>query len=361
MDMNKKILIADASSFDRSVMLNALKNTYPVLESNNGLKALELFTEEAEHIKLAVIDITLPYLDGFQLLKQIKRMENTETIPIILTSAEAVKQDILDAFRYGAADFVVKPFEADFFRQRVLSLLSTSSSLPGQALSRLVSDNAVSLDDIIEYDKSLNRTFRNLFSYRRIETPYHIKRVSLFTGVLLRALSEHTSSGIHLNEPQIQLIIRAAAYHDIGKIAIPDLILKNRDRLTEEQRLIYHAHTTKGAELLQINNNPALHSFVQLAVNIAQNHHEKWDGSGYPGGLRGNRIPLSAQVVGFAADFDKYSRKLYGFTDSPFEESIKKMLQFQHTYNPMLIRALAYSEWSINEIIDKYPEKKSKK
>ncbi|QHI71924.1 HD domain-containing phosphohydrolase [Aminipila terrae] len=360
MDNSKKILIADASQFDRSVMDDALKNTYTILETQTGLKALELFIEEVDNIKLAIIDIAIPLMDGFDVLQHIKRLDKAKSIPVILTSKDAVKEDILKAFQYGAADFMTKPFEADFLRQRVLALLSNSSKIPGTALTNLVTSSEADIDEIKEYDKSLNKTLRNLFSYRQIETPYHLKRVSLFTGTLLKILAKNSSSGVNLSESQIELIIRASIYHDIGKIAIPDDILRRKSNLTDKQRLIYQTHTAKGAEVLEINTNPSLHSFIQLAVNIAQNHHENWDGSGYPNKLKGNEIPLSAQVVRLATDFDKFSRDIYGITDTVFEVAMEKVLELQQMYNPMLIRALAHSEFVMNKIMDKYSDSSKK-
>ncbi|WP_312647758.1 response regulator [Aminipila sp.] len=360
MNTDKKILIADASSFDRSIMYNALKNTYTILESNNGLRTIELFIEEIDHIKLAIIDISLPRMDGFDVLQHIKLIDHAKNIPIILTGTEAIKENILKAFQYGASDFMVKPFEPDFFRQRVLSLLGNSSKIPGNALNKLVSDTDADIENLKEFDKFLNKTLKNLYSLRQIETPYHLKRVSLFTGTLLKTLAKNSASGVNLNESQIELIIRASTYHDIGKVAIPDEILRNVDILTEQQRATYNSHTTRGAELLQINNNPALSSYTQLTINIAQNHHENWDGSGYPNGLKGNEIPLSAQVVSLAADFDRFSRDFYGVVDNVFEVAMERVLTFQHKYNPMLIRALAHSESVIEKIIEKYSDKRLK-
>lgn len=360
MNTDKKILIADASSFDRSIMYNALKNTYTILESNNGLSTIELFLRDIDNIKLAIIDISLPRMDGFDVLQHIKMIDNAKSIPIILTGTEAIKENILKAFQYGASDFMAKPFEPDFFRQRVLSLLGNSSKIPGKALNKLVSNSDADIENLKEFDKFLNKTAKNLYSLRQIETPYHLKRISLFTGALLKILSKNSASGVSLNESQIELIIRASTYHDIGKVAIPDDILRDVDILTDQQRAIYNSHTTRGAELLQINNHPDLYAFMQLAINIAQNHHENWDGSGYPNGLKGNEIPLSAQVVGLATDFDKFSRDFYGVVDNVFEVAMDKVLAYQNKYNPLLIRAFAHSESVIDKIIEKYPEKRLK-
>lgn len=358
MDADKKILIADSSSFDRSIIFGALKNTYTIIETNNGIKALEYLMSDMDHIKLAIIDISLPRMDGYDVLQHIKTMEQAKKLPIVLTGTEATKENILKAFQYGASDFIAKPFEPEFFRQRVLSLLGSSSKIPGKALNRLVTNSANNIDVIKEYDKFLNKTLRNLYSVRQIESPYHLKRISLFTGTLLKVLCKNSASGVNLNESQIELIIRASVYHDIGKIAIPDEILQNPDNLTEEQTIIYNSHTTKGSDILQINNNPQLSDFLQLTINIAQSHHESWDGSGYPHGLKGNDIPLSAQTVNLAVDFDRFSRDFYGITDNVFEIALEKILELQNRYNPILIRALSHSEAVINKIIEKYPERK---
>lgn len=358
MNLEKKILVADASSYDRSIMCNALKNTYTILQSNTGIKTLEIFLKEIDNIKLAILDISLPHLDGFEILYQIKEINKAKKIPIVLISNKAIKQNILKAFSYGASDFILKPFEDEFFRQRILSLLGNSSKAPGKALHKLVINSDNNIEFIKEYDKFLNKTFKNLFSFRQIETPYHLKRVSLFTGIILKSLSKNVASGVDFNDSQIEEIIRASTYHDVGKLAIPDEILRNRDDLTTQQQIIYNSHTTKGAELLSINNNPELESFIQLSINISNNHHESWDGSGFPHGIKGNEIPLSAQVVGAATDLDKFSRDFLGIVDNIFEITMEQIFINQNKYNPLILRALSQSELVIDKIIKKYPDRK---
>lgn len=357
MNLDKKILVADASSYDRSIICNALKNTYTILQSNSGLKTVEIFHEEIDNIKLAIINISLPHLDGFDVLSQIKEINLPKNIPIVVISSETNKQTILKAFNYGASDFIIKPFDSEVFRQRVLSLLGNSSKVPGKALHNLVTNHDTNMESVQEYDKFLHKTFKNLFNFRQIETPYHLKRVSLFTGTILKSLSKNVASGINLNESQIDQILRASTYHDVGKLAIPDEILKNLDSLSNQQHIIYNSHTIKGAELLSINNNPELNNFIQLSINIALNHHECWDGSGYPRGIKGNEIPLSAQVVGTAIDLDKFTSDFNGMIDNIFEIAMKQIYINQNKYNPLILRALNQSEIIINKIIKNYPDK----
>lgn len=359
MDTTKKILIADASSFDRSLMCNSLKNTYTIIESNSGNKTLELFVEEIDNIKLAIIDIALPYVDGLDVLFRIKTINKGKNIPIIIIATQANKPNVLRAFKYGASDFIRKPFDADFFRQRVLSLLGDSSKIPGKALYKLVNSNETHIEDIKEYDRNMNKVLKDLYSFRKIETPHHLKRVSLFSGVLLKLLSKNTASGIQLTETQIEIIVRASTYHDVGKLAIPDSILANVDFLDAEEETMYQSHTLKGAELLQLNNNPHMITFSKIAIDIAKYHHESWDGSGYPEGLKGNKIPLAAQIIGCATSLDKFSREYYGIVDNVFEIAMEQILINQNHFNPLLIRALTQSESFMNKIINKYPDSRT--
>lgn len=358
MDKAKKILIADASNFERSIMTSALKGTYHIIETNTGVKALELFSKENNNIKLIIIDISLPVINGFNFLLRIKAMDKSKNIPIILIGANAIKPNVLKAFNYGASDFIKKPFEPEFFRQRILSFLGNSSKVPGKKLNQLLDNNEINIKAITAYDKTLSKVLKNLYRFRKIETPHHLKRISLFSGTLLKLLSKNKASGINLSEPQIELIVRASTYHDVGKLAIPDNILENIDYLTDEEKTLYRTHTLRGVELLHLNNNPKMHTFIQIAMDIAHYHHENWDGSGYPEGLKGNEIPLAAQIVGCSTNLDKYSREFYGMVDNVFEVAMEQVLIEQSKFNPLLIRALTQSESVMNKIINKYPDSK---
>ena len=358
----KYILVADASTFDRSNIVGLLKHNYPVKEANNGIKALEIFQENPKGCQLAVIDAFLPRMDGFSLLSRIRMLDASKKVPIVMMGIGVNNQHVLNAFRLGATDFIAKPIrDEEEFQTRMEGYLGAPSTIKGSQLSNLVSNaygnQEVERQALKEYVKRAIKTVNGLFSLRKVETPDHLKRISLYTGLILKVLAQDKTSRLKLTEEQMDLVVQASYFHDIGKVALPDWLLEQHMGLTAKEKEAYRSHTIRGAEILALNNSPntQIQSFIKLAQNIALNHHEHWDGSGYPKGKKEGDIPISAQIVGIATDFDKFTRG-YFKSASPFTIGISRILQYKTRYNPRLIKAMATLEKQINSVIEKYPD-----
>ncbi|MFV0515950.1 MAG: HD-GYP domain-containing protein [Aminipila sp.] len=356
MTAEKKLLVADASHFDRATISSALKNTYEILEVNNGISALGLVLEDPSKIRLGIIDISLPRMNGYEVLQKIKLIPKTKDIPIVLVGTESVKNNVVRGFQLGAIDFIAKPFEQDFFRERILSILKGSSLSYNSKLFDLVNNTEMYFNEVKQYDNVLNKTFKSLLMFRRFESPRHLRRVSLFSGIILKKFLENFPSEIYLNSEQMEIFTRATAYHDIGKISIPDNILQNHDSLTPKEQKIYNQHTIKGEELLQLHINPKLKDYIALCSDIASYHHECWDGSGYPRGIKGDDIPLPAQIVGLATSIDHFTRHFQGNNHGFFELAMEGILLDKEQYNPALLKALSASELVVNQIALKYAD-----
>jgi putative two-component system response regulator len=354
MNSKKKLLIVDVSETDRAMIAYSFKDSFTILETNNSFDAVSIFMKEKNDIALIFLDIYMPIMNGIEVLQKIRTIDAAEETPVILIAAEAIQDDVLKGYEYGISDFIVKPCPPKELQSRVLPILNGTRRSPGKALSEAISSSSYDLAAIQAYDKKLLICLRNLYEARKVESFNHLKRISLYTACLLKALVKSKASGVDLNEEQIELISRASVYHDIGKLTIPDDILKNARALNSGEQQIYNKHTDRGAEILSINNNPNMEYFVNLAVEIAQCHHEKWDGSGFPNALVEEQIPFSAQVVGIALDFDRLTKYSLDESQDFFKVSVQKMMSMQGMYNPIVLRALARSETIFTKIALKY-------
>lgn len=356
MSFNKKILIIDDSEADRTAIGYPFKDNFTIIESDNGFDGISLFMKQKKEIVLIFLDVNMPIMNGIETLQKIKAIDTNHETPVILLTSTPMQDDVLKGYKYGIVDFIIKPCPPKDLRSRVISVLNSRGKLAGKELSESISSSTHDLVAIQNYDKKLMTCLNHLYEARKVESFNHVKRISLYTASLLKELVKTSGNGLDLNDEQIELISRAAVYHDIGKLTIPDIILKNERALTFEEQQIYNKHPERGTEILSINDNPNMSYFVHLAVAIARCHHEKWDGSGFPNGLSGDEIPFSAQVVGVALDFDKLSRNALG-NESIFRLAVQKMMSLQGAYNPIILGALARSETIFTKIAQKYTHK----
>lgn len=354
MNLKKKLLIVDASETDRTTIAYPFKDSYAIVEADNSFDAISIFMKQRNEIALIFLDVAMPIMNGIEVLQKIRAIDPAEETPVILLTSEAIEDDVLKGYQYGVSDFIVKPCPPKELEARVMPIINGTRKHPGKALSEAISSSTYDLTAIQAYDKKLLICLTNMYEARNVESSNHLKRISLYTACLLKALVNNIASGVVLNEEQIELISRASVYHDIGKLTIPDYILENSRNLNSKEQQIYNKHPDRGTEILSINNNPNMEYFVNLAGEIASCHHEKWDGSGFPNGLTGEAIPFSAQVVGIALDFDRHTKHSLDESQDFFKISVQKMMGMQGMYNPIILRALARSETIFTKIALKY-------
>lgn len=285
-------------------------------------------------------------------MERFRNISEREDVPIFIVSAEALEENVLKCYDLGMSDFIVKPFDPAILKQRVSSVLKSHNESYGQILTETVKESTFNAEAVRTFDSELSNILQRLFAPREIEDPHHLKRVSMYSGIILNTLAKIENNGLDLNEDQIELIVRASSYHDIGKLAIPDRILVNCPDLSAEDFEVYKTHTSLGADMLQFVKDSDISSFIQILSNIAKYHHEKWNGSGYPEGLSGMDIPLCAQILSLAHDFDEFFTSPFVLED--FKSVAERIIAQKECYNPIILKALIRSEAAITEVMQQY-------
>ncbi len=309
------VLVVDDTPDNLMLIADLLRNRYRVKAANSGEKALRLLQGDALP-DLILLDIMMPGLSGYEVAKQLKRAPRTRNIPIIFLTAMAAAEDEIRGLGLGAADYITKPIIPPVLLARVetqikvkaaADFLRDQNDFLEQEVQRRTREVTAIQDVTIHAMASLAETRDN-------ETGNHIRRTQHYVKLMAELLREHPRFGHFLDEETIKLLFKSAPLHDIGKIGIPDRILLKPGRYTAEEFEIMKTHTTLGRDAIQHAEDQLgiTVDFLQLAKEIAYSHQEKWDGSGYPQGLAGDDIPISARLMALADVYDALiSRRVY--------------------------------------------------
>ena len=293
-----KILIADDSEMNRAILADMLGDSYEIIEAENGLEAIAAIQKYSIELSLILLDIVMPEMDGFGVLDTMNKRRWIDDIPVIMISAESSPATIERAYELGVTDFISRPFDAMIVQRRVINTILLYAKQ--KKLMGLVADQI--------YEKEQNNSLMidilsHIVGFKNGESAQHVLHVRVLTELLLDALVQHTDQ-YRLTWSDISGISIASALHDIGKIGIPSEILNKPGKLTDEEFEIMKSHSVIGADILKdlpVHQNEPL---VKAAYEICRWHHERWDGRGYPDGLKGDEIPISAQIVALADVYD---------------------------------------------------------
>ena len=334
MNEKEKILIADDSAMNRAILTEMLGDGYEILEAENGRQAVSIMQTNVD-IDLLLLDIMMPEMDGFDVLAMMNKYHWIDDIPVIMISAENASSYVERAYDLGATDYISRPFDMAIVRRRVINTLMLYAKQ--KRLVRLVAEQ------VYEKEKS-SSTMINILShiveFRNGESGLHVLHIQTATDILLRTLVRKNDK-YNLNAADISLISTASALHDIGKINIPASILNKPGKLTKEEFDTMKAHTTTGAEILDKLPFQQESPLVKTAYAICRWHHERWDGRGYPDGLKGEDIPIAAQVVAMADVYDALTsercyKKAFGH-----DKAMEMILNGEcGQFNPLLLECL---------------------
>ena len=334
MDKRQKILIVDDAEFNRVILKEILGETYNYLEAENGNQAIQMIGENIG-IDLMLLDINMPQMNGFEVLKIMKRSQCIEETPVIMISSEESVDTMREAYEMGITDYITRPFDSVIVKKRVQNTLSLYANQ-----NHLVN---VVVDQIYEKEENNNimiRILSSILGSRNSESREHILHIKTATEMMLRQLIKITDV-YHLTEADIALITTASSLHDIGKIYIPEEILNKPGRLTDEEFKIMKTHSELGADIIQDMHLPQENPLVHTAWEICRWHHERWDGKGYPDGLKGEEIPISAQVVSIADVYDALTSERCYKKAFDHDTAIKMILDGQcGQFNPILLKCL---------------------
>lgn len=294
----KTILIVDDMPVNRAILSKIFSNEYLLLEADNGKDALNIIEKEQQKIDIVLLDIYMPILDGFDVMERLKETGRLEHLPVIFITAEDSISMMRKAYELGVTDVITKPFYPDIVRRRVKNVLGLYTKQ--ENLEAIVARQTASLR---KQSLLLAEAMSSIIEFKNMESGQHILRIRIITQYLLETLMQE-GYPVNLTSSEIQLISEAAVMHDIGKITIPDAILNKPARLTPEEFEVIKRHTIEGCEVAKKLKFVRSSEYMNYCFDICRHHHERWDGNGYPDGLKGDEITIWSQVVSIADVYD---------------------------------------------------------
>jgi putative two-component system response regulator len=360
MKQRAHVLVVDDQADNLLILEDVLSDYYDVHPATNGAEALE-YLAAGGRADLILLDVMMPDIDGFEVCRRLKASESTRAIPVMFLTGLDRPEDEELGFSLGAEDFIHKPISPPVVRARVRTHLALSRAT--RALQRrnadlelLVAERTAEISEqtrrlvtskqeVIAAQAATITAFCALAEARDNETGNHIRRTQHYVRILAETLQNHPRFCAELNEDVIQLLFKSAPLHDVGKVATPDAILLKKGKLTPEEWVVMKQHCAYGRNaIVQAENalgGAVDASFLRYAAEIAYGHHERWDGSGYPEGLAGQAIPVSARLMAVADVYDALiSRRVYK-APFPHEQAIEMIVAEKGShFDPDVVDAL---------------------
>ena len=331
------ILVADDSEMNRSILRSMLEESYDIIEAEDGLQAIATLQQMEQEISLVLLDIVMPNVDGFGVLSAMNKYDWIESVPVIMISAENTWEFIERAYDMGVTDYISRPFDMMVVRRRVINTLMLYAKQ--RRLAAMVNEQIYQKEKVNNLMISI---LSHIVEFRNEESGLHVMHIQTMTEILLKSLMRKTDR-YKLDRETINLISNASTLHDVGKICIPSEILNKPGRFTDEEFAIMKGHSQMGADMMKgvpFQDEP----LVKYAYEICRWHHERYDGRGYPDGLKGEDIPISAQVVSLADVYDALtSARVYKPAHS-HEKALSMILNGEcGAFQPLLLECLVES------------------
>lgn len=329
----KIILIVDDTALNRVMLADMLEGDYDILEAASAQEAMDTLAQRWTEISLVLLDVVMPGMDGFQVLAQMNRKHWIESVPVIMISADGSPENIDRAFDLGATDYITRPFDEKTVQRRAVNTINLYTKQKN--LENMVTEQ------IMERERSnfqMVEILSNIVEFRNGESGLHVRHVRAITDILLHAVRRRCPE-YGLTPSLISVITNASALHDIGKISIDEKILNKPGRLTPEEFETMKTHTVIGAKMLEETPGQGeADLFLHMAHDICRWHHERYDGRGYPDGLKGEEIPIAAQVVALADVYDALTATRVYKPAYPTEKAMDMILNGEcGTFNPVLL------------------------
>lgn len=345
-DKRFRVLIVDDSEINRAILKEILRADYDVLEAEGGQQAIDILKEKSNNISLVLLDVLMPAVDGFDVLEFMGNNSIIVDVPVIMLSTESSADFMERAFDMGAVDYVSRPFDPTIVHLRVKNTITLFAKK--RILVDIVAGQVYEKE---KYNRLVTSVLGNIAEFRTGENSAHVIRVNLITELLLRELMKKTDC-YHLTMSRVRRISIASSLHDIGKIAIPEEILNKPDKLTPEEFEIVKTHSEIGASMIKSIYFSDDEPLLKTAYEICRWHHERYDGSGYPDGLSGADIPISAQVAAIADVYDVLTSKRCYKKAYSHKKAIKMICDGEcGCFNPILLKCLLDIEGKLKELL----------
>lgn len=356
--MRDKVLVVDDMEINRVVLTEILQDEYTVITAEDGEQAVELMKEHQEEILVLLLDLLLPGMDGFEVLKIMREKAWIEKIPVLVISCECSAQVEKRCFDYGVSDYIRKPFDNALVKLRLKNIVDLH--VLRNKLEEKVEKQTCLLRQQAERLQKSNENIIDILGSviegRNMESGEHIKRIKGFTRILAKQLMEDYPE-YEMTLEKADMIANASALHDIGKIAIPDGILLKPAKLSEDEYEYMKSHTTRGCEILNQIKGVWDDEYHGLSYEICRFHHERYDGRGYPDGLAGEEIPISAQLVSIADAYDALvNERVYKSAYSKEQAFHMIMTGECGNFSPKLLECFQNAREKFEVLADKYKD-----
>ncbi|MGN0688865.1 MAG: two-component system response regulator [Oscillospiraceae bacterium] len=333
----KRILIVDDSDIDREILKNILQEDFNVCEAANGYAAIEILVTRNPTIDMVLLDISMPYMDGFQVLRLMKE-NNINDVSVILISAEATKDNVEKASQFDITDFIKKPYDHARILEKVCEVLNVEKS-DAVPVSKDISNEVLKATNA--YIKKLSVVYSAYMLNHGKDYDHYLRLRDLMVIVLDEYASKTKNE--ELDYTRIELIAEAAQFHDLGKMTVPDDILNKAvdgkfDDPDEEE--INHNHTVMGANIVWLNEQPLCRYFVEICGDMCMHHHERHDGTGFPHRLKGTENSIYTRFCRLLSKFDKLFYRLTEYDSSRFDVILDELLMDRGSIDPALAATL---------------------
>lgn len=333
-----RVLVADDSETNRAIIKEILSTDFEVVEASDGKEAIDVLRRPDSNISLVLLDILMPNVDGFGVLEAMKKYGWLDYIPVIVISTESTAQFVDKAYEMGTTDFIAKPYNPGIVRHRVLNNIKLFNR--HQFLLEVVADQVYEQH---RYADMMINILSSVMEIKNGESGLHILHINAITRILAQNLLLITDKYTY-TQSDVQLIAVASSLHDIGKMAVPDEIINKPGKLTPEEFAVMKTHSAEGAKLIAGLVEYKDERLIKYAYDICLYHHERYDGRGYPCGLKGDEIPIWAQIVSVADVFDALiSERVYKAAYTP-EKALEMITGGEcGEFNPLIIECLLKS------------------
>ena len=363
--MRNKILIVDDSLFNRQVLQDILKEKYELVEASDGQEALDIIEKQRKEIAAVLLDIVMPNMDGLSLLKILNEKKYMDEFPILMVTGENSFETLAECFKYGASDFIRKPVQKDFVIERVEKLvelyLKNNEYKEKLAKQTLTLRNQYKIllnqsEQLKKVNDNIIEMLGTIVEYRNLENRSHIRKISGFTEILANHMM-NSYPEYELTAEKIKIIVSISVLHDIGKILIKDSVLLKPGKLTEEEKEYVRSHTLRGYEITDSITESWGKEYQKCCKEITRSHHERYDGSGYPDGLKGDEIPVSAQIVSLADCYESLISENVYKSALPYDEAYNKIMQGEKgIFSPKLLECFRKARKELEDCAAKYAD-----